>query len=186
MTLKDATAFIMFRNNNPSPQLWLDLGSGSGLFTLALAGNLPAGSKIIAIDKDESALRKIPATVNNVIIQTLAADFEGDGLDLKNVDGILMANSLHYVRDKETFLKKLVLSMKANGIFVIVEYDREATNQWVPYPLTIRAAKVLFKNLNYSDFHLLNKRRSAFGRYDMYAAIVSPGKIPAAVNGNVQ
>ena len=162
----------MFENKNPSPQLWLDLGCGTGLFTVALAANLPPGSKIIAVDKDEKALRKIPATVNDVIIQTVAADFVSDSLGAKDIDGILMANSLHYVKDKETLLNRLIISMKTNGVFVIVEYDRQAGNQWVPYPLTIDAAKTLFKGLGYSDFHILNKRASAFGRQYMYAATI--------------
>jgi len=172
MNLKDATAFIIFQNNNLSPQLWLDLGCGTGLFTLALAANLSPGSKILAVDNDKNALRKIPEIHNDVFIQTIVADFESDTLEASDVDGIVMANSLHYVKDKETLLKKLLSSMKANGIFLIVEYDREAGNPWVPYPLTIHAAKELFINLDYSDFHLLNKRRSAFGKYDMYAAII--------------
>ena len=173
MNRKDATEFILFENKNPLPQLWLDLGCGTGLFTLALAGNLPPGSKIIAIDKDEKALTKIPATVNNVVIQTLAADFVYDALDVKEADGILMANSLHYVKDKETLLKKLISSMKTNGVFLIVEYDRHAGNQWVPYPLTIEAAKALFKGLGYSGLEVLNKRPSVFGRHYMYAAIIT-------------
>ena len=90
---------------------------------------------------------------------------------IKEVDGILIANSLHYVKDKETLLKKLISSMKTNGVFLIVEYDRQAGNQWVPYPLTIDAAKALFKSLGYSGFHVLNKRPSVFGGYYMYAAI---------------
>src|SRR5262245_1112117 len=106
MNLNDATAFIAFENKNQLPQLWLDLGCGTGLFTGALAAHLREGSKIIAIDKDEKALRKIPAAVNDVIIQTKAADFVSDSLDVKGIDGILIANSLHYVKDKETLLKK--------------------------------------------------------------------------------
>ena len=164
----------MFENKNPSPQLWLDLGCGTGLFTVALASKLPAGSKIIAVDKDEKALRKIPPTVNNVVIQTIAADFVSDSFDAKDIDGILMANSLHYVKDKKTLLNRLIISMKTNGVFLMVEYDREAGNQWVPYPLTIDVAKGLFKDLGYSDFHLLNKRASVFGRHYMYAAIIEP------------
>jgi ubiquinone/menaquinone biosynthesis C-methylase UbiE len=173
MNRKDATEFISFENKNQLPQLWLDLGCGTGLFTLALAGNLPPGSKIIAIDKDEKALTKIRATVNNVVIQTMAADFVNDALDVKEVDGILMANSLHYVKDKEALLKKLISSMKTNGVFLIVEYDRQTGNQWVPYPLTIDAAKALFKGLGYSGFHVLNKRPSVFGGYYMYAVIIT-------------
>src|SRR5436190_19078030 len=144
MNQQDATEFILFENKNQKPQLWLDLGCGTGLFTLALANNLPAGSKIVAFDKDEEALRKIPATVNDVVIQTVVADFMYDALNVEEVDGTLIANSLHYVKDKETLLKKLISSMKTNGIFLIVEYDRHVGNQWVHYPLTIDAAKSLF------------------------------------------
>src|ERR1043165_3350816 len=124
MNQKDAAEFILFENKNPLPQLWLDLGCGTGLFTLALAANLPSGSKIIAIDKDEKALRKIPARVNDVAIQTMAADFVSDALAVREVDGILLANSLHYVKYKVIFLKKLISSMKTNGVFLIIEYDR--------------------------------------------------------------
>jgi trans-aconitate methyltransferase len=173
MNRKDAEEFISFVNKNPLAQLWLDLGCGTGLFTLALAGSLPLGSRIIAIDKDERALSKIPATENDIVIQTMAADFVTDAFDVKEVDGMLIANSLHYVKDKETLLRKLISSMKTNGVFLIVEYDRKAGNQWVPYPLTIDAANALFKGLGYSDFHVLNKRPSLFGGYYMYAAIIT-------------
>ena len=173
MNQEDATEFILFENKNPLSQLWLDLGCGTGLFKISLAGNLPAGSKIIAIDKDKKALRKIPAAVNDVVIQTMAADFVYDALEIKEVDGILIANSLHYVKDKDILLKKLISSTKTNGVFLIVEYDRQAGNQWVPYPLTIDAAKALFKSLGYLGFHVLNRRASVFGGYYMYAAIVT-------------
>jgi len=172
MNLKEATSFIMFDNKNRSPQVWLDLGCGAGLFTVALAGNLPAGSEIVAVDKDEKAVRKIPATIKGVSIETKVADFVSDKLDVKNADGILMANSLHYVADKQALLKKFISSMKGKGIFLIVEYDKQASNFWVPYPLTINEAKALFKSVGYSAFHLLNKRPSAFGRYDMYVAMI--------------
>ena len=173
MNQEDAAEFILFENKNPLPQLWLDLGCGTGLFTLALAANLPAGSKIIAIDKDEKALRKIPATINRVAIQTMAADFVSDAVEAKEVDGILIANSLHYVKYKEIFLKKLISSMKTNGVFLIVEYDRKAGNQWVPYPLAINDAKALFAGVGYPRFHVLNKRPSVFGRYYMYCALIT-------------
>lgn len=173
MNQEDATEFIRFENNNPLPQLWLDLGCGTGLFTLALGVNLPAGSKIIAIDKNERALKKIPPTVNDVVIQTMPADFVSGALDVKEVDGILIANSLHYVRDKEILLEKLSSSLKTNGAFLIVEYDRKTGNQWVPYPLPIEAASTLFKSLGYSTFDVLNKRPSMFGGFYMYSAFIT-------------
>ena len=172
MNLKQAIEFIAFENATSVPQLWLDLGCGTGLFTMALAHYLPAGSKIMAVDKDEKALEQLPARINGVTIETRVADFIQETLDVKGADGILMANSLHYVRAKEIFLHRLVSLLKLNSVFLLVEYDRTRANQWVPYPLAMAAAKDLFKNLGYSSFQVLNKRPSAYGG-DMYAAIMS-------------
>src|SRR5215212_3709062 len=99
MNLKEATELIAFENRVSTPQLWLDLGCGRGLFTLALASRLPAGSRIIAVDKDEKAMKQIPSAVNSIFIKAIVADFICDALDLKEIDGVLMANSLHYVKD---------------------------------------------------------------------------------------
>jgi SAM-dependent methyltransferase len=174
MELKEASAFLSFENRNPLPQLWLDLGCGSGLFTQALTHYLPEGSRIIAVDRDKNALRQIPASANRVFIETKAADFIDEALDVKEADGVLMANSLHYVKDKEIFLNRLRGLLKPNAVFLLVEYDRQTANQWVPYPIHMEAAKALFKKLGFASFRLLNKRRSVYGGQSMYAAVLSP------------
>jgi ubiquinone/menaquinone biosynthesis C-methylase UbiE len=172
MDLEQAKELIAFKNTISIPQLWIDLGAGRGLFTRALASYLPPGSKIIAVDKNENALRQLPAEVNSINIETITADFIVDTLDVKAVDGILMANSLHYVKDKETFLRKLTHLRKTNAFFLLVEYDRTRANQWVLYPITIDAAKELFKSAGYLNFQLLNTTPSAYGD-EMYAALIS-------------
>jgi len=169
MDLKQAKELIAFENTMSAPQVWLDLGCGTGLFTVALASYLPEGSKVIAIDRDENSLQQIPGTVNNISIETMVADFIHDGLNVKEVDGVLMANSLHYVNDKKKFLGKLFPLLKIKALFLLVEYDRTKANHWVPYPLTINAAKDLFRSAGYLDFQLLNKIASVYGN-EMYAA----------------
>jgi ubiquinone/menaquinone biosynthesis C-methylase UbiE len=171
MNLKQATELIAFENPELSPQFWLDLGCGSGLFTIALTRYLTAGSTILAVDKDVKALKQIAASANGVAIETMLADFSYDALKLKEVDGILMANSLHYVKEKERFLKRLVSLFKGNPLFLIVEYDRTNANSWVPYPLSIDAAKDLFKSVGCPGFTVLNTRPSVYGEY-MYAAMI--------------
>jgi ubiquinone/menaquinone biosynthesis C-methylase UbiE len=172
MNVKQATELIAFESRVSFPQLWLDLGAGTGLFTVALAHYLPAASKIIAVDTDVKALKQIPAHINTVSIETRMANFIDDALDVKAVDGILMANSLHYVKDKASFLRTLAPLLKTNGYFLLVEYNRTRANQWVPYPLTINDAKLLFKKAGYVNFEVLNRRPSAFGD-EMYAAIIN-------------
>jgi ubiquinone/menaquinone biosynthesis C-methylase UbiE len=173
MDLNEAIELITFENKTSYPQRWLDLGCGSGLFTLALTNQLPASSTIIAIDKNEKVLRQIPATYNNVNIETHHADFINDDLEVKNADGILMANSFHYVKNKESFLDKLIPVLKKKASFLLVEYDRAAANAWVPYPITLDRAKELFKEFGYPDFRVLGKKPSVYGSHNMYAAIIN-------------
>src|SRR5438445_4511538 len=89
---------------------WADLGAGSGAFTLALADLLPAGSTIHAIDKDAEALRELETAYAHFArsrpvarLKTRRADFTRE-LDLLSLDGTLMANSLHFVKEKASVL----------------------------------------------------------------------------------
>jgi SAM-dependent methyltransferase len=122
--------------------VWADIGSGSGAFTLALAELLGAGSTIHSVDRDESALREqaqaLAGRFPEVAIRQHIADFRRP-LDLPSLDGIVMANSLHFVRDKQDVLGAILAHLREGGRFVLVEYDTEQGNQWVPHPLSYRA-----------------------------------------------
>src|SRR5215208_3449010 len=88
---------------------WADFGAGSGAFTLALRELVGPHANIYAVDKDargyrdlEKAHRERFTTSQNV--HTMRADFTG-ALSLPPLDGIVMANSLHYYKDKEQVLR---------------------------------------------------------------------------------
>jgi ubiquinone/menaquinone biosynthesis C-methylase UbiE len=168
----EAIRLIRFEPAQNEIQVWADLGCGTGLFTLALASLLPKGSLIKAIDKDERSLKQIPSEHKDVRIQAIAADFVADQLELQSLDGILMANSLHYLQDKKLFLKEISTSLKAKGCFLIVDYDLNRSNPWVPYPLPLLSATQLFRSIGYTSFTLLNTRPSIYGSHNIYAAIV--------------
>ena len=89
MNASDATKLIEKGVTAMQAQRWADLDCGSGTFTRALASLLPAGSKVIAVDK---VFQNLPDFIN--------ANFTTDDLQLGHLDGILMANSLHGVKDK--------------------------------------------------------------------------------------
>ncbi len=106
MKLEEAAELL--RNNitpKASIQSWADLGCGSGVFTQALANLLAQGSTIYAVDRNKTSLDKIH-TNNNIRLEKLCRDFIKDQLP-GNLDGILMANSFHYVNNKNSFIKKL-------------------------------------------------------------------------------
>jgi ubiquinone/menaquinone biosynthesis C-methylase UbiE len=155
--------------NGTTPSTWLDLGSGDGAFTLAIADLLAPRSVIHAIDHDSNALARIPAPAS-VRIQIHTADFTAMQLTLPPVDGILMANSLHYVQRQRSFLESAVRRLKPGGRFLCVEYDTERGNAWVPSRVSCGALPVLFDGLGTVDF--VGLRPSAYRRSPIYAAVV--------------
>ena len=150
---------------------WADLGSGSGTFTLALADALAPGSTIHAIDLDGSALRKIAPLHDRVRIVTHRGDFTHAAWPFAGLDGILMANSLHYVEDQERFIRACEPRMTSRR-WLIVEYDTDAPNRWVPYPVSKRRLTTLFGEAGYASIKFLGSRPSLYRRAALYAALI--------------
>lgn len=156
-----------------APGVWADLGSGAGAFTLALADLLGAGARIHSVDRDEGALRRqrreMAARFPSAQVTYLHADFTA-ALDLPPVDGVLMANSLHFVRRKEPVLAQVRRVLKPRGRLVLVEYDADRGNWWVPHPLSYRSWERLAAACGFEDTRLLARRPSrVLG--SMYAAL---------------
>lgn len=148
------------------PQQWADLGCGQGTFTYALASLLPSGSSVYAVDAIKQVLDNPYREVSIVFQQ---ADFEQDPLPLTGLDGILMANALHYVRDKHTVIQRLAQYCQPAHAFLIVEYDTTAANAWVPFPIDFADLDALFRRAGYGPAVRLGERKSRYGG-TMYAA----------------
>ncbi len=122
--------------------VWADFGSGEGAFTLALADLLGGDAQIHSIDRDATALDQQRAAISarfpaaNVTYH--AADFTRP-LGLPPLDGALMANSLHFVKDKPAVLRLIHGYLKPGGRLIMVEYNTDRGNSWVPYPFSFGA-----------------------------------------------
>ena len=172
MELREGIALIQHDSLQANgPQVWADLGSGAGFFTEALANLLPPASTIYAVDKS-SALPQKRTTPGRVAIQPLRADFVREALPFTELDGILMAKSLHYVKEQLTFLQKARRYLKPDHRFLLVEYDIERANPWVPYPLSFRTVQSLFTQAGYHTITKLHERAPVRGFDKMYAARV--------------
>jgi SAM-dependent methyltransferase len=118
---------------------WLELGAGEGAFTLALADVLGPGARIVAMDRDRRALDKMRARVNERFagarVDTMVGDFTRD-LPAGPFDGVLAANSLHFVADLKPLLERIAAALARGGPFVLVEYDADHGNPWVPHPIS--------------------------------------------------
>jgi ubiquinone/menaquinone biosynthesis C-methylase UbiE len=138
--MKHQDHVYLLRRGIPRPGgVWADLGSGEGAFTLALADLIGSGGEIYSVDKDQRALRRqqqsLPAHFPQITLHTLAADFT-QRLDLPPLDGLVMANALHFLRHKDSMVQLIHSYLKPDGRFLLVEYNTDRGNLWVPYPLS--------------------------------------------------
>lgn len=140
MDVNDAVALLRDAVGE-TPGAWADLGAGTGTFTRALARLLGADSTIFAVDADADALVALRALASRSTTRVIPvkADFthalELPGLGNAPLDGIVLANSLHFVRDARRVLTELALRVRVGGRVVVVEYDRRERSRWVPYPI---------------------------------------------------
>jgi SAM-dependent methyltransferase len=147
--------------------IWADIGAGTGAFTLALADLLGAGGRIVAVDRDAGALRDnarlVAARFPDVTLETMAADFTRP-LELPGLDGLVAANSLHYVpRDRQAVVvAALAAHVRDGGRFVVVEYDADRGNPWVPHPFSYPSWERLAEDAGLSDTRLLGRVPSRF------------------------
>jgi len=151
-----------------------DLGAGYGAFTLALRELLGPSSPIYAADRDRNRLKSLEqayrsrfSSVEN--LHLVHGDFTRD-LNLPPLDGVLMANSLHFFRDKENVLHHVSSFLKAGGVLIVVEYNTERGNPWVPYPLSFETFRALAPRAGFSEPRLLGKKPSSFLR-EFYASL---------------
>lgn len=118
---------------------WADLGAGEGAFTAALADLLGPGADITAVDRNAGSLRRLREEVGkrfpSIGVKIVVADFTRP-LDLSGLDGVVMANSLHFVRNKGPVLESVRDMLRPGGALVVVEYGADRGNPWVPHPFS--------------------------------------------------
>jgi ubiquinone/menaquinone biosynthesis C-methylase UbiE len=151
---------------------WADLGSGSGAFTLALRELVGPQSEIYSIDRDAGALREQERAFRQHFpdsqVHFLRADLTKP-LALPPLDGIVMANVLHYFHDKDAVLRQVRSHLKPRGVFILVEYNVDTGNPWVPHPLSFPTFRQLAPRAGFSEPRLLATIPSRFLR-EFYSA----------------
>lgn len=157
--------------------IWADFGAGSGAFTLALADLLGPGGQIIAIDKKQGLLqrqrREMEKRFPGVRLKTLQADYTKP-LELPPLHGVLMANALHFQRQKDGVLQLIYGYLRLGGRLILVEYNVDRGNLWVPHPLSYPTWEKLAERNGYVDTRLLRTRPSSFLR-EFYSALSFKG-----------
>jgi ubiquinone/menaquinone biosynthesis C-methylase UbiE len=144
---------------------WADLGSGDGAFTLALRELLGPEADIYSVDADAArlarqarAFRAGPGLAHTTFMDT---DFTRP-LELPPLDGILMANALHFVEDQTALLTHLRTYMKPSGKLLVVEYDISRGSSYVPHPVPHTRFAKLTTDAGFASPLLLATARSRY------------------------
>ena len=154
-----------------------DFGAGAGAFTLALAELIGPAGEIIAVDRDVGRLRtneetlraRFPEVRARHVLADLAEPLDPTALDLPALDGIVIANALHFVREQARVTELLRGYLGAAGRLLIVEYNVERGNSAVPHPVPYGRWRRLADGAGFAHTELLARRPSRFLR-EIYAA----------------
>ncbi|AZI42567.1 class I SAM-dependent methyltransferase [Deinococcus psychrotolerans] len=150
---------------------WADLGAGSGTFAAALSALLGPSGAVLAIDQDARALHQISAVVGGAPVQTLTADFTALP-PLPPQDGLLLANSLHFVKSQSVMLERLRGLLQPSKV-LIVEYDLERGSVWVPRPLSFAKLQTLCAELGWPAPKKLAEQPSRYQWAMIYSALIA-------------
>jgi ubiquinone/menaquinone biosynthesis C-methylase UbiE len=153
--------------------MWADFGSGTGAFTLALRDLAGKNVEVHSIDTAERSLTEqkdqfeelFPGT--NIHYHT--ADFTKP-LNLPKLDGFIAANSIHFHKDTAHVLRSLAQYLKPGGKVIIIEYNVDSGNTWVPYPFSFPSLQSITKEAALSEPKLLHTVPSSFLN-EIYSAL---------------
>ena len=77
--------------------------------------------------------------------------------------------AMSHSSDKMTVMHHVRSYLKPRGLLLIIEYNVDSGNPWVPYPLTFETWHVLALHAGFNQPRLLAKRPSSFLR-EFYSA----------------
>lgn len=157
---------------------WADIGAGTGIFTQALDQLLAADSTIYAADKNPHLLYRLQLERCKLMIEEL--DFNRP-YTLPALDGIIMANTLHYAEDPLPVLNRLLTFLKPGGLFILIEYQtHRPLAPWIPYPVPFESFEQLAAATVLSRPEELTSMPSSYGHDRIYLARAtkSTGQLP--------
>lgn len=116
-----------------------DIGSGSGYFTVRFARAVEPGGTVHALDISQDMLNFLETRlkadqIGNVKLAKVQPD--DPLLAPASIDTIVMVDTIHYVKDRAAYARKLRAGLKPGGRVVIIDYIPKPLDQrpWGPPP----------------------------------------------------
>ena len=153
--------------------IWADFGAGTGNFTWALAELLGSQAIIYALDRDAKA---IVAQRARCQFQPPAATIIAQQadvtrlLELPPLDGLLLANLLHFLPHQVNVLQRVASYLKPMRPLILVEYEQASPLPWVPFPVPFARFQQLTSMAGLAAPHMIGSRASPSSGKVLYAA----------------
>jgi ubiquinone/menaquinone biosynthesis C-methylase UbiE len=177
--MNDADALELLRAAVPAAEgeVWADLGAGTGVFTRALAALVGSAGRVIAVDRDARALAAVrgrAAAGVSAAIEVVVGDVTKP-LALPVLDGVVMANVLHFVADAAGVLARVATLLRPGGRLVLMEYEGRRPGPWSPYPVGFARFVELAEGAGFTPPRIVVRRPSRYGG-EIYVAVADrPG-----------
>ena len=173
--MEHAAAVSLIRAGVGAPgETWAELGAGSGVFTAALSALLGPGGTVYASDRDIQAVKRLRALkTSGATLHVQRADLTRprELSYLTDLDGLLVANALHFVPRQGRVLRQLVQLLRPGGRLLVVEYDTSQRTPWGPFPLPLARLQRSMQASGLGDFSEVGRQPSLFGGRELYAAV---------------
>ena len=75
---------------------------------------------------------------------------------------MLAANSLHFVKQRDPVLAAITDVLRPGGRLVVVEYDADRGNPWVPHPFSFATWRSVAADAGLEDVRLVHRVPSRF------------------------
>jgi ubiquinone/menaquinone biosynthesis C-methylase UbiE len=172
--MQQSEMVALIRGGVPGPGgAWADLGAGTGNFSWALAELIGPEGVIHAVDRDGKAIRQINERIARAdpgaAIISRQADFTRR-LGLPALDGVLLANALHFIRDQPAALALAASYLRPGGRLLIVEYDLRLPLPWTPFPISFARFQALASEAGLIEPAEIGRRVSPSSGVAMFAA----------------
>jgi ubiquinone/menaquinone biosynthesis C-methylase UbiE len=174
--MEQSEMVVLIRGGVPGPGgMWADLGAGTGNFSWALAELIGPEGTIYAIDRDAKAIRQLVQRIAQADPGATILPQQADltrPLDLPALDGVLMANALHFIRDQQAALALVAGYLRPGGRLLLVEYDLRAPLPWVPFPVSFARLDELAAAAGLEKPTAIGRRVSPSSGVAMFAALM--------------
>ena len=139
-----------------------DIGAGTGYFTLRVAKAVGLGGKVLAHDISPEMLdflekQVTAAQLDNVELKKVERD--DPLLPRGGVNTILMVDTIHYVKDRAAYGKKLLEGLAPGGRLIIIDFVPKPMNErpWGPPPEQQFPKEQLHKELAEAGFKVVEE-----------------------------